>query len=212
MRTDDLIRSLTADQGTSMPSLERALALALAAGFAVSVVLFWVVLAPRPDVASAAMTLRFDLKIVEALLLAATAILLALRLARPAAPTRARAIALLAAPALLLAAVVAELVLVPSGQWMPRLVGSNSLVCLGSIPLLSLPLLAGALYALRQGAPTRPALTGAVAGLVASGLAAALYATHCVDDSPLFVATWYSLAIVVVTLLGAALGRRVLRW
>jgi hypothetical protein len=135
-----------------------------------------------------------------------------LRLVRPGAQTRARAIALLAAPVLLLAAVAAELTLVPRGQWMTVLVGSNSLLCLSAIPVLSLPLLTGALYALREGAPTRPALAGAVAGLLASGLAASLYAVHCFDDSPLFVATWYSLAIVLVTLIGASVGRRVLRW
>jgi hypothetical protein len=212
MRTDDLIRSLLADQGTAVPSVERQLALALVAGFVVSALLFWAVLAPRPDVAAAAMTLRFDLKIVETLLLAATAGLLVLRLARPGAQTRARTIALLAAPVLLLAAVAVELTLVPRSQWMTVLVGSNSLLCLSAIPLLSLPLRIAALYALRQGAPTRPALTGAVAGLLAGGLAAALYAVHCFDDSPLFVATWYSLAIALVTLIGARVGRRVLRW
>jgi hypothetical protein len=51
-----------------------------------------------------------------------------------------------------------------------------------------------------------------VAGLIAGGLAAALYATHCTDDSPLFVATWYSIAIGAVAVLGALLGRRLLRW
>jgi len=43
-------------------------------------------------------------------------------------------------------------------------------------------------------------------------LAAALYALHCTDDSPLFVATWYSLAIAGVTVLGWAVGSRLLRW
>jgi NAD(P)H-dependent FMN reductase len=50
------------------------------------------------------------------------------------------------------------------------------------------------------------------AGLVAGGLAAALYATQCTDDSPLFIATWYSIAIGAVTVLGAVLGRHQLRW
>jgi len=45
----------------------------------------------------------------------------------------------------------------------------------------------------------------AAAGLVAGGLSAALYATHCTDDSPLFVATWYTIAIAAVTVLGAIL-------
>ena len=57
--------------------------------------------------------------------------------------------------------------------------------------------------ALRHGAATRPALAGAAAGLMSAALAAVLYAAHCFDDSPLFVITWYSLAIGAVTALGA---------
>ena len=58
---------------------------------------------------------------------------------------------------------------------------------------MSLPLLAAALIGLRHGAPTRPAVAGAIAGLLSAGLAATLYASHCTDDSPLFVATWYTI-------------------
>ena len=59
------------------------------------------------------------------------------------------------------------------------------------IPMLSVLPLAALLFALRQGAPSRPALTGAVAGLAATGIGATLYASHCMDDSPLFMAAWY---------------------
>jgi hypothetical protein len=41
---------------------------------------------------------------------------------------------------------------------------------------------------------------------------AALYALSCPDDSPLFVATWYSIAIAVVTAASAYIGSRTLRW
>jgi hypothetical protein len=77
---------------------------------------------------------------------------------------------------------------------------------------MSLPLLAASLVGLRHGAPTRPALTGAVAGLMSSGLAATLYASHCTDDSPLFVATWYTVATALVTAIGALAGSKVLRF
>lgn len=209
MRTDSLIRAIVADRQTP-PSPGRGLLIALAIGLAVSAAAFAIVLGPRPDIAAAAATPRFLLKFVETLLLAATAALLVLRLARPGAPVPIMAI--LAAPLLLAAAVLAELALVPAAQWQARLVGSNSLICLTAVPLLSLPILGAALYGLRQGAPTRAGLTGAVAGLLASGLAATLYAMHCTDDSPLFVAVWYSAAIAIVTLIGAVAGSRVLRW
>jgi hypothetical protein len=77
---------------------------------------------------------------------------------------------------------------------------------------MSLPLLAAALVGLRHGAPTRPAIAGAIAGLLSAGLAAILYASHCTDDSPLFVATWYTIAAALVTAVGALAGSRVLRF
>jgi hypothetical protein len=43
-------------------------------------------------------------------------------------------------------------------------------------------------------------------------LAATLYASHCTDDSPLFVATWYSIATAAVAAIGALAGSRVLRF
>ncbi len=95
---------------------------------------------------------------------------------------------------------------------MTRLVGNNWRTCLIAIPLMSLPLLAAALLGLRHGAPTRPAATGAIAGLLSAGLAATLYASHCTDDSPLFVVTWYTTATALVTAIGALAGSRVLRF
>jgi hypothetical protein len=113
---------------------------------------------------------------------------------------------------LLSLAITGELVALPPEAWGSRLVGSNALACLGLIPLLSLPVLVAALAGLRHGAPAHPARAGAVAGLFAGGLGATLYAMHCVDDSPLFVAAWYGLGIAAVAGLGAALGARLLRW
>jgi hypothetical protein len=72
--------------------------------------------------------------------------------------------------------------------------------------------LAAALFCLRQGAPEHPARAGAATGLLAGAIGAALYATHCPDDSPLFVAAWYTLAIGIVAAIGAVSGSRLLRW
>jgi hypothetical protein len=49
------------------------------------------------------------------------------------------------------------------------------------------------------------------ASLVPSGIAATLYASST-DDSPLFVATWYPLAIRIVVLAVYVAGSRCLRW
>ena len=120
---------------------------------------------------------------------------------------------LLLIPAGILAAGIGGEMMMPQRlPMMTRLVGNNSKVCMTAIPLMSLPLLAGALIGLRHGAPARPAVAGAIAGLVSAGLAATLYASHCTDNSPLFVATWYTLATALVAAIGALAGSKMLRF
>jgi hypothetical protein len=109
-------------------------------------------------------------------------------------------------------AVIAEIVALPPDTWSGRLVGTNSINCLIYIPLIGIGPLAIFLLALCHGAPTRPALAGAVAGLVAGGIAATFYAAQRTDDSPLFVATWYTIAIAGLALLGAAAADRFAHW
>jgi hypothetical protein len=43
-------------------------------------------------------------------------------------------------------------------------------------------------------------------------LGAAAYSLGCLSDAGLFVAIWYPAAILIMTGLGAAIGRRVLAW
>ena len=85
-------------------------------------------------------------------------------------------------------------------------------MCVANILLLSVIPFVAALVALREGAPASPAFAGMAAGLLAGALAAAAYVMHCTEDSPLFVAVWYMLAISLVTLVGLFLGRHLLRW
>ena len=195
MRTDDLVRTLVADHATREAPLGRALAIALVPGLALATALFVLMLGPRDDFATVASDPRFVFKFVVTLTLAASAAALVLRLACPGVETRFSKLALAAGPALLALGVLVELALVPSSAWTTKLIGRNAIVCLTYIPLLAAPLLVAALIALRHGAPMRPGFAGAVAGLLAGGLGATLYASHCIDDSPLFVATWYTLAI-----------------
>jgi hypothetical protein len=212
VKTDDLIRALSRDTQPVAASVGRGAAIALALGIATAALVFWAMLGPRPDIASAAHDPRFLFKFVVTLALGVSAVALMLRLGRPGAEPRALSVAIWSGPALLALAVCYELFAVPSSQWMARLVGRNSTVCLLSIPTIAAPLLVAALAALRRGAPTQPALAGAVAGLAAGGLGAALYAAHCIDDSPLFVMAWYVPAIALVAGIGALAGERVLRW
>jgi hypothetical protein len=90
--------------------------------------------------------------------------------------------------------------------------GVNGVMCLVSIISLSVLPLTATIYALRQGAPTSPAVMGAMGGLLAGALGATVFAMHCTNDSPLFVAIWYILAIGLTALTGLLVGRYVLRW
>lgn len=212
MKTEDLIGAIAADVAVRGPSLRIRLALALAIGGAVSATLFAFGLGVRPDIGIAMHTWHFDLKIVTMLAAFLFALWAVVDLARPQAHHRKVLAVLLLAPALLAVGVVIEMLTVPTQAWLARAVGSNSRVCLVAVPILALAPLTGLLAALRAGAPRSPGLAGAGAGLLAGSLAAMLYATHCVDNSPLFVATWYTPAIAVSVLLGFLVGRRVLHW
>jgi hypothetical protein len=211
MNTDKLVTALSADGTHDAPPM-RTLSWALLAGVAVTASLFFVLLGPRPDFMAAMHSWRFVFKFVVTLTRAASAAPLVARAANPQSARGAWDMALAFAPVLLLAAVVVELVVMPSSVWMPRLIGHNARVCMLFIPLLSLGPLALLLFALRAAAPASASRAGALAGLLAGGLGAAFYAAHCPDDSPLFVAVWYGIAIMFVTVVGAALGRRILHW
>ncbi|MCP3458807.1 MULTISPECIES: NrsF family protein [unclassified Bradyrhizobium] len=212
MDTDQLIRTLAADNAHRAPKVGAVLALSLLVAAPLSILIFATFLGVRPDVMSAMHNPFFDMKFAVTLSLAIPAIAISLHLSRPEALMRGWGWLLLLPVALLAVAIGGEMMMAPAMPMTMRLVGKNSRVCLSAIPAMSLPLLAGALFGLRHGAPSRPALAGALAGLLSAGLAATLYASHCTDDSPLFVATWYTLAAAFVTAIGAFIGSKVLKY
>jgi hypothetical protein len=211
MRTDQLLAVLIADRAAGRQPIGRALGLALAAGGALSLVPFLLTLGVRPDIGPALATWRFDLKIVTILLGLGLAVAVCRDCARPDAPRHPMR-RLLLLLGVVVAAVATELALTPAASWPRRLVGSNSMICLSAIPALSVAPLVAVLVVLRRAAPASPTLAGMAAGLVAAFSGASLYAFHCFDDSPLFVATWYTAAAIPVVALGVVVGRRWLRW
>jgi hypothetical protein len=212
MDTDRLIQTLAADNAHRERPVGLVLAMAMLVAAPFSLAMFFMELGIRPDVMTAMRNPLFDLKFLVTLAVAIPAIAISIHLSRPEASPKGWAWLLLIPVGLLGIGIAGEMTVPQRLPMMTRLVGSNSRVCLMAIPLLSLPLLAAALIGLRHGAPARPAVAGAFAGLVSAGLAATLYAAHCTDDSPLFVATWYTLATALVTAIGAWVGSRVLRF
>lgn len=211
MRTDTLIRTLAVDVGSGPTrGVNRRIAAAFAIAAPVSALLLLATLGLRPDVIDALATWRFDLKLTIVLAAAASAAVACARAALPIASS-SRALALVV-PCLLVGAVAIETTLTPSENWIASMRGRNALLCLAAIPALSLLPLTILMNAMRSGASAAPTRAGTAAGTLAAALGAGLYALHCVDDSPLFVAVWYPLASLPVIALGRFLGGRLLRW
>jgi hypothetical protein len=212
MDTNELIKALAADTRPPAASLSSVWWGAAGLAIALAAAVFFAMLGPRPDIAAAAETPRFLFKFVVTITLAVSAFGVARALSRPGETWRRTMPYLAAAPALMALAVIVEIFALPPETWSDKLVGTNSLACLTYIPLIGIGPLAIFLLALCHGAPTRPAVAGAVAGLAAGGIAATFYAAQCTDDSPLFVATWYTIAIAGLALLGAAAADRFAQW
>jgi hypothetical protein len=212
MNTDDLINAIAADAEAPHAPIGGVVWFGAGVGVLVTALLFSALLPMRPDIMAALADWRFLMKWAFSLTLLVTAMVLIVQMARPQGISDSQLLLLLGAPLVLAIGVAGELIVLPSSYWMPTMVGSNAIGCMVFVPILSALPLVAMIVALRRGAPARPALTGAVAGLIAAGIAATFYATHCQNDSPLFLAAWYGLATAIVATVGAVMGARLLRW
>ena len=210
MQTEDLIEALSRDARAAPVNSAGRMGAYLAAGCAVALVVFLVALGLRPDAASAIGTPWYPLKVALLALTGALAFPLAEAMARPGA--RAPWRPLLLGAALLAGAVLADLTMLGAPGAPGRMIGENGLYCLMTIQILALGPLVAVLAAMRAGAPTDPAKAGAAAGLLCGAIGGTLYGLHCPDDSPLFVALWYSIALAITASAGAVAGRWALRW
>ncbi|MCK1741301.1 DUF1109 family protein [Bradyrhizobium sp. 139] len=211
MTTEELIRGLAADRMIE-PRAGWFLTAALLLGTSLVAVIFFSAIGFRQDIAWALGTVRFLFKFAVVIPLAGLATAAVFRNTAPLPSPRWQARLLLLPAILLIFGVVAELIVVPSSDWLIKAIGSNSMNCMTIIPTLGAGPLALFIAALRRGAPSNAGVCGALAGLAASAIAATFYATNCFDDSPLFVITWYPLAASILVLSGYLAGLRFLRW
>ena len=211
MKTDDLIRALAAD---TLPEagLSGRLWFALVPALAVALTALWLMLGVRPDLAQAFGDPVSLMRWVLTGGLALVSVRAALVLARPEGERVVRLWPLGVVSGAALAMLLWAYVTTPAEGRHMATVGKTIWTCLVAIPILSVLPVGALFWALRRGATTAPALAGAMIGLSGSGVAAAVYATYCIEGSPLFYVTWYSLAIMGVTIVSAAIGARILRW
>ena len=212
MKTEDLISQLAGEPVAAQGGVERRAVIGLGIGFLIALALFLPVLGPRPDLMEAVQRPIVAVKTILPLLLGPVALVLALRAARPTTPAPTGVKALWLWPAVALALFLYAFTTTAPGARAVAFLGHSIPICLPAIVVLSAPILIGLFRALKDGAPTRPARCGALAGLAAAGFATALYSTFCNEDSPLFYAVWYALGITIVTAAGAVAGGRYLRW
>lgn len=213
MKTDELIAMLASDAGVVRPRIWRQrYALALGAGATVAAVLMMVLLGLRPDMADAVLLPMFWVKLAFLAVLAAVALMAAVRLSRPGVALGHLGLAL-AAPVLAIW-LLAGLSLLGAAAENRGLMfwGETWSACLVNIPMLSVPVFVAVIWVMKTLAPLRPALAGAAAGLLSGALGAAVYALHCPELSPLFIAIWYVLGMLIPAAFGAATGPRLLRW
>ena len=213
MKTDDLVKLLAAGVApVPADAVGRRFAVAMGWGLPGAVLLLLVTLGIRTDLAQAAGELMFWLKPAFAACLALAGLIATERLARPG--MRLGLVwAALATPVLALWLVATVMLINAAPAHRADLIlGDTWKECPFNIAFISLPLFAATLWALKGLAPTRLAIAGASAGLLAGALGALVYALHCPESTAPFLAVWYVLGIAIPTLAGAVLGPRALRW
>ena len=209
MKTEELIDLLSRNlEPAENRQVEKTLAIALVVGGLAAFCLMLATVGLRSDLHIGYLAIR----LVFALSLVGAGAAVLGRLMRPGMDRR-RLSWLIAAPFVVIAiAGLSALLLVSTSTLGSVVLGTAWASCIVCIPLFSIAPFAALVWALRGAAPTNLRRAGAVAGLVAGALGAAAYALYCPDDSLPFIAIWYSVPIALLSLAGAALGSRLLRW
>ena len=86
-----------------------------------------------------------------------------------------------------------------SRSLMERLAPAHGILCVTSIVLLAIPVMALLAVLMRRAAPVRPARSAWVAGIAASTCGALIFTACCPMNDPLYIVVWYSAGIAIVT-------------
>ena len=211
MKTDQLIAILTADV-EALPSRTwlKNLSLAAGTGLLMATALMVIFLGVRPDWQQIAQHSWFWLRLGFPMVLSFAAFAGVLRLAQPGVALGLAPLGILLPIILVLGMGAAQLLGAAPDTRTTMIFGNTWTDCLLFVSLLSLPAFVALQAVLRDLAPTRPVLAGAMAGLLSGALAASAYAIHCPEMTVPFL-VWYLLGMLVPAALGALLGRQ-LRW
>jgi hypothetical protein len=213
METDKLIAMLSRGaEPVASGALGRRYGAALAAGGAGAFLLVLAWMGVRPDIAQAARDPMFWVKLALPVVLLAIALVAATRLGRPGARMGYAAEALLVPIGAIWVLAGVALVSAAPGERLALVLGETWAACPFNIAMLSVPAFAASFWAMKGLAPTRPALAGAISGLLAGAIGATAYCLHCPEMAPPFLGTWYLLGMALPAAAGAAAGPLLLRW
>ncbi|GLU34338.1 DUF1109 domain-containing protein [Trinickia caryophylli] len=213
METDRLISLLATGVTAVDPRVAaRRFSWALIAGAIGSTLLVVLFYGVRPDLRDMLVTPLFWAKVALPVLLAAGALAVTARLARPGAAV-GRALGGIVVPlAAVWIAAGLVLALAPAGERSALVLGQTWRSCPLNIAFLSIPGFIALFRAVAGLAPTRLRVAGAAAGLTAGATATVAYCLHCPEMAVPFWAVWYILGMLIPAALGALAGPRWLRW
>jgi hypothetical protein len=214
VKTDDLISLLAADTAPALGrrSAARQIAIAVGAGIALAALMMQLTLGVRPDLGQAIVWPMFWMKVLFPAMVAVASFATLARLARPGVSASAAGVAIAVPVLLLWWMAMAAYAAAPPPERAAMVWGQTWRMCVLNIVLIAAPIFVATCLALRQLAPTRLALSGACAGALSGAAGAAVYAFHCPETALPFMAIWYVAGIGLTALIGAGLGRRILRW
>ncbi|MGL4810575.1 MAG: NrsF family protein [Beijerinckiaceae bacterium] len=210
MKTDQLISALAADTVVE-PGMLRVLKWLLPASIALVIALFFLTLGLRPDIAAPGVTGALIMKFMFTGLLALSGLMI-INAENNAGQRPWRRMIMLAGPVTLLVFIVIDLTGNGINGMERRMIGMKGLHCLTLVPLFSALPLAAILMALRHGTILHPQAASIAAAVTATGIGASIYALNCMDDSPLFVMFWYSIAAAIVMATSWLAGKLILKW
>ena len=212
MTTADLIAALAAGASPTPPiPVARRIAAAGLLGAALALVLLIAWLGLRP-LGEAARTGSFWMKAGYTLILSLAGLMAVRRLARPGDSLGRAPLIVAAAIAGMAVLAAIEIARAPSADLGALWLGHTWQSCSLHIVALAAPVYLGVAWALRRLAPTRLAMAGAAAGLLAGAVGATVYGLYCDETAAAFVFTWYTLGVAACAAIGALVGTRLLRW
>lgn len=155
---------------------------------------------PRPDMAHAIGAPSMIWKIGSLAVLAGLCSAVAIRsFVPPALPSRDLRVVL----GLTILAIVAGITAIPAVEvgrpLLERLAPAHGLICTGAIVVLSLPLMAMLGVLMRRAAPVSLRRSALAAGLAAATTGALIFTVRCPMNDPLYIVTWYSLGVAIVS-------------